>query len=161
MLKKFSIKVEDIRLIVYDFDGVMTDNKVFIFPDGKEAVVCNRSDGLAVGMIKTRGIRQMIISSEVNKITRVRAKKIGLLCLSAVKDKKKCLADYCRKNKLRLDKVMFIGDDLNDLEAMKSVGWPACPIDAHWRIKKEARVVFTKKGGEGVIRELADRLLYD
>ena len=155
------IKTQEIQLIVYDFDGVMTDNKVLVFPDGKEGVFCNRNDGLAVSIIKARGIRQLIISTEINKIIQVRAKKIGLPVINAVKDKKKCLIDYCRRHKLRLDRIVYVGNEINDLEAMKVVGWPLCPFDAHWRIKKTAKTILTKKGGEGVIRELADILFHD
>lgn len=155
------IKTQEIQLIVYDFDGVMTDNKVLVFPDGKEGVFCNRNDGLAVSIIKTRGICQLIISTEINKIIQVRAKKIGLPVINTVRDKKKCLIDYCRRHKLKLNRIVFVGNEINDLEAMKVVGWPVCPQDAHWRIKKTAKTILTKKGGEGVIRELADILFHD
>ncbi len=161
MTDKLIIKTQDIQLLVYDFDGVMTDNKVLIFPDGEEAIVCNRNDGLAINILKAKGLRQLIISTEFNKIIQVRAGKIGLLVINAVKDKKKCLLDYCRKNKLKMNKIVYVGNEVNDLEVMKVVGWPVCPQDAHWRIKKIAKTILTKKGGEGVIREVADILSYD
>ena len=138
----------------------MTDSRVFVLPDGKEAVVCNRNDGLAVSIIRAKGIPQLILSTESNGIIHTRARKIGLPVMSSVKDKKKCLIELCQKNRVEPSKVVYVGNEVNDLEAMKFVGWPVCPQDAHWRVKKIAKNVLSKKGGEGVIRELAD-LLFD
>lgn len=160
--KKLSLKaLKNIKLIVYDFDGVMTDNKVITFSDGREAVICNRSDGLAVEAIKNKGIPQLIITAETNKVALARAKKIGLPILAGIKDKKKCLLGYCRRRKLDLKKIVYIGNDMNDFEVMQAVGWPMCPQDAHQRIKKISRRVFSKNGGEGVAQELADFIAYE
>lgn len=150
------IKVEYIDLIVYDFDGVMTDNKVITFENGEEAVITNRSDGLAVAMIKKKGIPQIIISTESNKVVTTRAKKIGVPVLHNIEDKKRCLMEYCKKNNYDLKKTVYIGNDINDLEVMKLVGIPVCPADAHQDVKKVSKYILSKKGGEGVIRELAN-----
>ncbi len=152
---------KNIKLIVYDFDGVMTDNRVITFSDGREAVICNRSDGLAIGIIRDKGIRQLIITTETNKVALARAKKIGVSILAGVKDKKKCLLDYCRRRNLDLKMIVYIGNDTNDFEVMRVVGWPMCPQDAHKRIKKISKIVFSKNGGEGVVRELADFIVYE
>lgn len=160
--KKLSLRVpKNIKLIVYDFDGVMTDNKVIVFADGREAAICNRSDGLAVGIIKNWGIRQLIITTETDKVVLARAKKIGVPILAGIRDKKKCLLDYCRRRNLNPKKIAYIGNDTNDLEVMQAVGWPMCPQDAHQRIKEISRVVFSKNGGEGVVRELVDFIAYE
>ena len=161
MSEKFPIKTRDIQLLVYDFDGVMTDSRVFVLPDGKEAVVCNRNDGLAVDIIRAKGIPQLILSTESNSIIQTRARKIGLPVINSAKDKKKCLIEHCRKHNVGPDKVVYVGNEINDLEVMKFVGCPVCPQDAHWRVKKIAKTILTKKGGEGVIRELADMLFND
>jgi len=150
------INIRDIELIVYDFDGVMTDNKVIIFEKGEEAVTTNRSDGLAVSMIKKRGIPQVIISTESNKVVTIRAKKLGIPVLRNIKDKKRCLVEYCKKNKYDLKKTIYIGNDVNDLEAMQIVGIPICPADAHQDIKNISKYILKKKGGKGVIREFND-----
>lgn len=160
--KKLGAKsLKNIELIVYDFDGVMTDNKVITFADGREAVICNRSDGLAVRIIRKRGIRQLIITTETDGVVLARAKKIGLPILAGIRDKKKCLLDYCRRRNLDPKKIVYIGNDTNDLEVMQAVGWPMCPHDAHRRIKEISRIVFSKNGGEGVVRELADFIAYE
>lgn len=152
------INVKDIQLIVYDFDGVMTDNRVITFEDGKEAVIANRSDGLAVEIIKKKGIPQVIISTESNKTVFARAEKVGIPVFCSISDKKNCLINYCKDNKYELEKTIYIGNDINDLEIMKIVGIPMCPADAHQEIKKHSKYILSKKGGEGVVRELADIL---
>jgi YrbI family 3-deoxy-D-manno-octulosonate 8-phosphate phosphatase len=155
------ISSRDIQLLVYDFDGVMTDSRVFVLPDGSEAVACNRSDGLAVEIIRSKGLRQVILSTETNKIVQTRARKIGLPVIDSVKNKKECLVAHCRKHDVSPERVAYVGNEVNDLEAMKFVGWPICPQDAHPRVKQVAKTILTTKGGEGVIRELADILFDD
>jgi 3-deoxy-D-manno-octulosonate 8-phosphate phosphatase (KDO 8-P phosphatase) len=155
------INLKSVELIIYDFDGVMTDNKVMVFSDGTEAVLANRSDGLAVKHIREMGIPQIIVSTEQNGVVLARAKKLGIPAVNDVPDKKTCISKYCSENKYELKKTIFIGNDLNDLEAMKSVGLPMCPKDAYPEIRKISKHVFTKKGGEGVVRELADLLRKD
>lgn len=160
--KKLSLKVlKNIKLIVYDFDGVMTNNKVITFSDGREAAICNRSDGLAIGIIRNKGIRQLIITTETNKVALARARKIGLPILAGIRDKKKCLLNYCRRRNLDPKKIVYIGNDTNDLEVMQAVGWPMCPRNAHQRVKEISRILFSKNGGEGVVRELADFIAYE
>jgi YrbI family 3-deoxy-D-manno-octulosonate 8-phosphate phosphatase len=153
--------LKNIKLIVYDFDGVMTDNRVITFSDGREAVICNRSDGLAVGIIRNKGIRQLIITTETNKVVLARAKKLDLPILAGINNKKKCLLGYCRRHKIDLKTIVYIGNDTNDLEVMQAVGWPMCPKNAHPRIKEISRIIFSKNGGEGVVRELAYFLTYE
>jgi 3-deoxy-D-manno-octulosonate 8-phosphate phosphatase (KDO 8-P phosphatase) len=159
MVKKIkTVKIKDLDLIVYDFDGVMTDNKVIVFQDGTEAVVANRGDGLAVGSIKQIGIRQLILSAETNPVVKARAGKLALEVITCCQDKKTDLMDYCIKNGINLNRVLYIGNDLNDLEVMKVVGYPMAPADAHPDIRRISCLVTKAKGGEGVVRELADLL---
>jgi Low specificity phosphatase (HAD superfamily) len=152
------IKCKEIELIVYDFDGVMTDNKVLISEDGKESVFCNRSDGLAISKIKKMGLPQLIISTEKNKIVEMRAKKLGIQVIHGIDCKKSIVKKYCKEKNINLGKVIFIGNDINDLEVMKIVGYPIAPSDAHTSIKNEAKFLTKAKGGEGVIRELLNKL---
>jgi YrbI family 3-deoxy-D-manno-octulosonate 8-phosphate phosphatase len=146
-------------LIIYDFDGVMTDNRVILREDGLESVIVNRSDGLAVEMIKDMGIRQMILSKEKNKVVETRAKKLDIPVLQGIDNKKEALVRYCLSEGINLQSVAYIGNDLNDLEVMKVVGFPACPSDACKEVKKISRVVFKAAGGAGVVRELLDHLI--
>jgi len=156
MKKTKRIKLESIDLIVYDFDGVMTNNKVLVFEDGKEAVFCNRADGLAISKINDTGIPQIILSTEENNVVTARAKKLGIKAIQGISNKKDCLVKYCKKKHYALKKVIYIGNDTNDLEAMKCVGYPLAPQDASSQIKKIAMIVFSKKGGEGVVRAFLD-----
>lgn len=148
------LNIRDLQLIIYDFDGIMTDNRVLVFKDGKEAVFVNRSDGLAVKAIKEMGIRQIIVSSEVNPIVAARARKLQIAFVQAVDDKKKAVEGYLRRNKIKREKVIFVGNDINDKSAMEFVGIAVAPSDAHPDIKKLSKVVLSAKGGHGVVREL-------
>ncbi len=146
--------IKNAKLIVYDFDGVMTDNKVILLEDGTEGVIVNRSDGLAIGIFKKFGIPQLIMSTEKNKVVRVRSAKLGIPVLQGVSDKRASLAGYCRSRNILLKNVVYIGNDLNDLEVMKNVGYPICPSDACKEVKSISRLVLGSVGGAGVVREL-------
>jgi YrbI family 3-deoxy-D-manno-octulosonate 8-phosphate phosphatase len=150
--------IKNIKLIIYDFDGVMTDNKALLMDDGREAVFIHRGDGLAVGRIKGMGIAQIILSTETNPIVASRARKLGIPVVQAVKDKKKAVETILKDRKIDRKHVIFVGNDLNDKEAMLSVGWPIAPADAYGQIKKIAKIVLSTKGGDGVVRELLDLL---
>lgn len=150
------IKLKEIDLIVYDFDGVMTDNKVLVSEDGREAVFCNRSDGLAIRKIKGMGVPQIILSTEKDGAVSSRAKKLQVEVIQGVDDKLRTLSDYCEKRNYSLLKVVYIGNDINDLEVMKKVGFAMAPEDAYEPIKKVAKVILNTKGGQGVIRELLE-----
>jgi YrbI family 3-deoxy-D-manno-octulosonate 8-phosphate phosphatase len=156
-MAKYNLK--NIDLIVYDFDGVMTDNKSLIFDDGKEAVFCNRADGLAIYRIKELGIPQIILSTEENRVVEARAKKLNIEVIYGVRDKKSTLIDFCKKKNYNLKRVLYIGNDINDLEVMKSIGYPIAPQDAYKEIKKIAKIIINVKGGNGVIRKLYEMII--
>ena len=147
-----------IKLIIYDFDGVMTNNKVYVDQNGKEMVQVNRGDGLGVSEIKKLGIKQIIISTEANPVVSKRAKKLGISCLQGIDNKKDALKEYCQENNYDLQNVAFVGNDLNDKEVMGIAGITFCPSDAHESIKTISDFTFKATGGNGVIRELFDIL---
>lgn len=149
------INFSTLNLIVYDFDGVMTDNHVYLDQDGREMAMCHRGDGLGVGIIRDLGIDQVIISTEVNPIVARRAEKLRIPVIHKVKDKAQALRDYCAENDKPLENVMYIGNDTNDLDAMKLAGIKGAPADAEPEILAISDWVSTKNGGYGVIRELA------
>jgi len=151
-----TIHTSNIDLIVYDFDGVMTGNNVIVFQDGTEAVIVSRADGLGVGLIRDMGIPQLILSTETNPVVKARANKLHLEVIASCADKGHTLREYCAQKRYPLSRVMYVGNDLNDLEAIKIVGFPIAPADANPDIKALAKLVTKAKGGEGVIRELAD-----
>ena len=155
----FSNPKEKFHLIVYDFDGVMTDNLVYLSENGKESVACNRSDGLAVGMLRNAGFQQIIISTEPNPVVIFRANKLGLMAIHGCNDKRDALIKHCQSNGFSLDKVIFVGNDLNDRDVMSVVGYPICPQDAYSEIKDVACFVTKAAGGRGVVRELAGLIL--
>jgi len=159
MDSKLSVRSKDIDLIVYDFDGVMTDNRVIVFQDGTEAVIVNRADGLGVDRFRNLGIPQLILSTETNPVVKARATKLRIEVIASCKDKKIALENYCEQNGYDLNKVMYIGNDLNDLEVMRIVGFPIAPADAHAKIKKMAKMVTKAKGGEGVVKEVSECMI--
>lgn len=147
------------ELVVFDFDGVLTDNRVLVFDNGREAVWCNRADGLGFDMLRHAAFAVLILSTERNAAVRCRARKLKVPCLQGVADKKKALEIFCRKGRVELNEVLYVGNDLNDMKAMQSVRWRASPADAHPRIRKLSNIRLKLKGGEGVARELAELLL--
>ena len=147
-----------IKLIVYDFDGVMTNNSAIIDQFGNESVIVNRSDGLAISLIKEFGINQIILSTEANNVVQKRAEKLGLFCLNGIDDKATTLRNYLMQINIDPDAVMYVGNDLNDLVAMKYVGVAVAPNDAYKEIKDIANIITMAKGGEGVIRELYEMI---
>ena len=160
MLKNYKVKIKNnIKLMVYDFDGVMTNNKVYLDQNGKEIVQVNRADGLGVAEIKTLEIEQIIISTEINPVVTARANKLGINCLQGVNNKKKALKIYCNNNNLDLKNVGYIGNDINDKDVMKIVGFTFCPSDAHDSIQLISNYVLKTKGGDGVIRELLELII--
>jgi len=147
---------KNIQLIVYDFDGVLTDNRVYVDQNGNEIVQVNRGDGLGISEIKKLGIEQIIISTEKNAVVSARAGKLGINCLQGIDDKKGALLDYCQGNDINLKNVAYVGNDINDKEAMKISGVTFCPADAHETIKGFSDHVLKTNGGQGVVRELMD-----
>ena len=145
-----------IKLIVFDFDGVLTDNRVLVFQDGREAVFCSRSDGLAFDLFRAANLRTLILSTEVNPVVSARARKLRTAVLQGREDKRSTLIDYCAKHQILLHQVAYVGNDVNDLAAMECVGLPICPSDAHRTIKRISKHVLRSKGGAGVARELAE-----
>jgi len=148
-----------IVIIFYDFDGVMTDNKVYLDQNGNEMVMVNRSDGLGISEIKKLGIQQIIISTEKNPVVSTRAKKLGITCLQGIDNKKKALIDYCKKSDIDLRNVAYLGNDINDKEVMEIAGSTFCPADAHENIKAISDTILSENGGNGVVRELLDLLI--
>tara|TARA_B100001250_G_C19209801_1_gene533153 strand:+ start:51 stop:533 length:483 start_codon:yes stop_codon:yes gene_type:complete len=147
-----------IKLLVYDFDGVMTDNKALIFPNGDEAVFINRSDGLAIKKIKSLNLQQLIISSEKNNIVQKRAQKLNIPAINGIDNKLNQLKKYIKINNIKIDNVAFIGNDINDLEVMTEVGICISPADAVEEILKISDFITHAKGGSGVIREIYKKI---
>ena len=149
----------NIELVVLDFDGVLTDNRVLTLQDGTEGVLSNRADGLAIKMLHEKGIPVIILSTEENPVVLKRALKLQIPCIQSVTDKKQALIDYCKENSVELDNVVFLGNDINDIDAMQISGHPVCPSDAYEAVKSISEIVLASKGGEGFVREFVDLVL--
>ena len=152
-------RLDDIDLLLFDFDGVLTDNRVQVSADGIETVTCNRSDGWGVDLLRAAKLKMAIVSTETNAVVRVRAEKLRLPVLQGVKDKSETVRSYAQEQGVTLERVGFVGNDTNDLPALKIVGWPMCPIDSAVEVRALARWIVAAKGGDGVIRMLTDTLL--
>ena len=152
------IDINKIKLFVFDFDGVLTDNKFYLNEKGIESVKLSRSDGLAFDMLHSLKKRIIVLSSEKNPIVSMRSKKLNVEALYGVKNKEETLRNYCNNNKLLLDDVFYVGNDVNDLKAMMLCGYRACPKDSHDKIKQISLYCLQSLGGDGVIREMVEDL---
>ena len=146
------------KIIFTDFDGCLTDDKVKVNIFGKESVKANRKDGLAVKRLEKLGIKVVITTSEVNEVVATRAKKMKIEALRGLLNKKESISTYLEKASLSWDDAWYLGNDVNDLEAMQKVALSFCPLDASVEVFKIADVVLSRRGGEGVLAEIASRL---
>jgi 3-deoxy-D-manno-octulosonate 8-phosphate phosphatase (KDO 8-P phosphatase) len=148
--------IRQIRLVAFDFDGVFTDNSVYVFEDGSEAVRCFRGDGIGLGKLAQRGIQALIISTETNPVVSARSRKLGIRCVQACVDKRATLEAIVRDMGLSLTQVAFVGNDINDLPCLTCVGLPIVVQDAHPEVISYARYQTRAYGGHGAVREVCD-----
>lgn len=148
----------EVDLVVFDFDGVMTDNAVWVAPDGTELVRCDRSDGLGVSRLLGTGIGALVLSTEGHPVVAARCAKLGLECLQGVDDKAARLAALLEERGINRERTAYVGNDVNDLGCLALVGWPIAVADAHPEVLGVARVVLQRRGGHGAVRELCDAL---
>jgi N-acylneuraminate cytidylyltransferase len=153
------IKPGSIKALVMDFDGVHTDDSALVHSDGTESVKVSRSDGMGIQMLKKAGIPMLILSKETNKIVAVRAEKLGVEVLHGVDDKLPVLIKWCKDKGIDLGNVCYIGNDVNDLECIEAVGWPATPRDANPAAVSRAAITVSKDGGSGAVREICEMIL--
>ena len=163
------IDIRSFHTLVFDFDGVFTNNKVLISENGNEFVSCDRGDGLAFNILdnylKLNNIHldYFILSKEKNLIVSSRAKKLGIICHQGIDSKFSFIDNYLDNQKLQLtDKfngLIYVGNDLNDLKVMRHAGLSIAPIDSHNRIIEIAKIVIKKNGGESFVREVIEKLI--
>ena len=157
MNKKISIN--DIDAFVFDFDGVLTNNLVHLNQDGQEWVSCSRADGLAFDVMRKLEKPSYILSTEKNPVVSARAKKLKIEALQGIKNKVDALSSLSKRKGYDLNKILYVGNDLNDFDVMKVCGYSVCPIDSHIMIKEISDIVLNTRGGEGVVRELLEEVL--
>jgi YrbI family 3-deoxy-D-manno-octulosonate 8-phosphate phosphatase len=148
----------DVDALVTDFDGVHTDDAVYVAQDGTESVRVHRGDGLGVGRLRDAGVPLLILSTERNPVVTARARKLGADVLQGVDDKAGALRDWLSVRRIDPARVAYVGNDVNDLPALHVVGWPVAVADAHPDVLAVARVVTAARGGHGAVREVCDSI---
>jgi YrbI family 3-deoxy-D-manno-octulosonate 8-phosphate phosphatase len=148
-----------VDLIVFDFDGVFTDNKVFVDENGTESVVCDRRDGLGIAMLRALAFPMIIVSTEENKVVSARAKKLKLVAYQGCANKREFVLQYLREKHLQATNTFYVGNDTNDLEAMAVCGYGVAPSDAHPKILAIADKTLRSSGGHGAVREFAEFII--
>ena len=160
--------VAEIHTIIFDFDGVFTDNKVYVTEDGHESVCCDRRDGLGIEFLrhyrdkKFKLLDFFIVSTERNPVVAERAKKLRIEFWQDVGNKLAFIESYLAKRNINrgnlFSGLVYLGNDLNDLEVMKNAGFSIAPNDAHPKIKAIASVVLLENGGHGFVRSAIEKL---
>lgn len=145
--------------IVFDFDGVHTDDRVFVDQDGRESVVCSRRDGMGIEILRGLGIPMVVLSKETNPVVAARCRKLKLDHFHGVDDKLGLLRSWLADRGFEASRCLYVGNDINDLDCMRHVGMSAAPRDAHARVLAEAGLVLDADGGRGAIRLLADDIV--
>ncbi len=147
-----------VRLLVLDFDGVLTDDRVYVNQDGVEMVAANRSDGMGIALLKKAGIQVLILSTETNPVVTARARKLDVPVIQGVGNKAAVLQEYLQVHGFAPREVVYLGNDVNDLPCFPLVGCAAVVADAHPDVLPQANLILTRKGGFGAVRELCDML---
>ena len=147
-----------LSLIIFDFDGVMTDNRVYVDKSGRESVLCNRADGLGVKQLRALGIELLVASTEKNPVVQQRCAKLQLDCFQGLDDKKQFIKDYLTKHQIDAAQVAYVGNDTNDLGAFSVVGFKIAVADSHPAVLAAADYITSRRGGRGVVQEISNQL---
>ena len=152
---------QKIELIICDFDGVLTDNRVWTDQDGNESIAAYRSDSLRINELRAMGMEIMIISSEPNTVVATRARKMGVEAIHGVgiQEKGRVMREVLKQKNIKSENVIYIGNDLNDLPCFEIAGWSVAVADAYPEVIRAADHVLAKAGGQGALRELCDLIL--
>jgi 3-deoxy-D-manno-octulosonate 8-phosphate phosphatase (KDO 8-P phosphatase) len=153
-------RLRDVQLVAFDFDGVFTDNRVITTQDGTESVSCWRSDGIGISRLNTIGIKTVIISTETNPVVKIRAEKLKIQCYQAIEDKSAKILELCENYNISTKNTMFVGNDINDIPAFKSVGMPVGVQDSYLEIEPYILFKTNKLGGYGAVREICDLIYF-
>jgi len=154
------LKLKKIQLLVLDFDGVLTDNRVFVDENGIESVACNRGDGLGIELLKkSKNIETIVISKEKNKVVQARCAKLSIECFNGIDEKLEILKSVSCKKGISLVNIAYIGNDVNDVSCLNAVGLGVVVHDAHKTALDAADLVLNRNGGHGAVREFIDMIL--
>src|SRR5271157_606401 len=147
---------EKIEMIIFDFDGVMTDNRVWVDENGHEQVAAYRSDSLGLNHLIESGIQAMVISTETNPVVAARCQKLKLPYIQGISDKASALSALLQEKNLDRQHVVFVGNDINDVPCFQLVGCAVVVADAQPAAIRQADLVLSHPGGHGAVRELCD-----
>ena len=153
------MNIDDIAAFVFDFDGVLTNNRVYLNQDGIETVACSRADGLAFDVLRKLNKPAFILSTEKNSVVTMRAKKLKIKAIQGISNKVTALLSLIETNCLNIEEVLYVGNDLNDYRVMQLCGFTACPADSHEKIKEISTFILKSNGGNGVVRELIEQVM--
>jgi YrbI family 3-deoxy-D-manno-octulosonate 8-phosphate phosphatase len=148
-----------IDLVVFDFDGVMTDNRVWVDQDGRESVAVSRGDGMGIASLHKAGIPMVVLSTEPNPVVSARCRKLELPVIQGQSDKAAALHQLLQEKSVDPSQVIYLGNDINDLSCFPLVGCALAVADAHAEVIEKADIVLSHPGGHGAVRELCDRIL--
>ncbi|MGY4985783.1 cytidylyltransferase domain-containing protein [Streptomyces nigrescens] len=151
--------MDDIDAVVLDFDGTQTDDRVLIDADGREIVAVHRGDGLGIAALRRAELKLLILSSETNPVVAARARKLQVPVLHGIDRKDLALKQWCEEAGIAPERVLYVGNDVNDLPCFDLVGWPVAVAGAHDVVRGAARALTATPGGSGAIREIAGWLL--
>ena len=146
----------EIRLVVFDFDGVFTDNRVWTNDRGEESVACFRGDSLGLQRLDEVGVGYFVLTQETNDAVPARARKIRIDCIRGIEDKLPVLREEVARRGVSLAETAYLGNDANDAECLTAVGLAVVPADAWPEVLPLAKVVLKRAGGHGCVRELCD-----
>jgi N-acylneuraminate cytidylyltransferase len=150
---------EKVELIVFDFDGVMTDNRVWVDENGREMVAAYRSDSMGINQLRKAGISSIVISTEANPVVSARCRKMNIPCEQGVEDKAVLLKNILAQRQVDPARVIYVGNDINDLPCFPLVACALAVADAQPAVLRQADIVLSRRGGYGAVRELCDLLL--
>jgi 3-deoxy-D-manno-octulosonate 8-phosphate phosphatase (KDO 8-P phosphatase) len=148
--------LERVRLAVFDFDGVFTDNRVWVNEAGEEMLAFTRSDGLGLRRLDEVGVGYLIVSTEPNPVVGARARKLRTDCVQGIDDKLTVVRGRTQRLGIPLESVAYVGNDVNDADCLRAVGVPVVPADAWPEVRSLARWVLSRPGGAGCVREFCD-----
>ena len=148
--------LRSIKIVFFDFDGVFTDNRVIVDEQGSEAVLCNRSDGVGIARLRSVGVESIIVSAETNPVVKARAGKLRVESVSGSTCKRATLTALLTERRVRPEEAAFVGNDLADIDAMRAVGVGIAVADAYPQVRQAARLMTTRMGGCGAVREVCD-----
>ena len=157
---KYREKIKDLKLIIFDVDGVFTDGSVYLNKEGNEMLKFSRIDGRGISLVKEKGLKTAVISSEDSEIVKIRMKKLKIdNVFVGIQDKLQIFEELKKQHSLNNNNICFLGDDTQDLELIKIAGFSCCPSNAQKIIKENSHYLSPIKGGDGFVRDVCNLIL--